>query len=69
VVTDVARDSKAAQANIQPGDVILEANGQKVNSVEDLTRVLQGDAAEKGVVLLLVVRQGQALYRTIPLDK
>ena len=69
VVTDVARDSKAAQANIQTGDVILEANGQKVNSVEDLTRVLQGDAAEKGVVLLLVVRQGQALYRTIPLNK
>ncbi|MFP4257499.1 MAG: DegQ family serine endoprotease [Desulfovermiculus sp.] len=69
VVTDVARDSKAAQANIQPRDVILEANGQEVNSVDDLTKVLQGDAAEKGVALLLVVRQGQALYRTIPLDK
>ncbi len=69
VVTDVARDSKAAQANIQRGDVILEANGQEVNSVEDLTKVLKGDAAEKGVILLLVVRQGQALYRTIPLNK
>lgn len=69
VVTDVAAESQAAQANIRPGDVILEANGQTVNDISDLRQVLQGDAAEKGVVLLLVLRQGRTVFRTIPLGQ
>lgn len=69
VVTDVAAESQAAQANIRPGDVILEANGQSVNDISDLRQVLQGDAAEKGVVLLLVLRQGRTVFRTIPLGQ
>jgi serine protease Do len=40
-----------------------------VNNINDLRQVLQGDAADKGVVLLLVLRQGQTLFRTIPLDQ
>jgi serine protease Do len=48
--------------------VIIEANGHKVNTLDQLQEVLQGDAADKGVVLLLVVRHGQALFRTIPLN-
>ena len=69
VVTDVAAESQAAQANIRPGDVILKANGQTVNDISDLRQVLQGDAAEKGVVLLLVLRQGRTVFRTIPLGQ
>jgi serine protease Do len=69
LVVDVDESSKAARANIRPGDVIVEANGQKVNTLGQLQEVLQGDAADKGVVLLLVLRQGQALFRTIPLSE
>jgi serine protease Do len=68
LVVDVDESSKAARANIRPGDVIIEANGHKVNTLDQLQEVLQGDAADKGVVLLLVVRHGQALFRTIPLN-
>jgi serine protease Do len=67
LVAEVAESSKAARANIVPGDVILEANGQKVDSLRRFRDVLQGDAADKGVVLLLVYREGQTLFRTIPL--
>ncbi|MDZ7762665.1 MAG: DegQ family serine endoprotease [Desulfovermiculus sp.] len=69
VVTEVADGSAAAEANIRPGDVILEANGQAVHNISELRKVLQTDAADKGVALLLVLRKGQTLFRTIPLDK
>ncbi|WP_027369642.1 DegQ family serine endoprotease [Desulfovermiculus halophilus] len=68
LVAEVAESSKAARANIVPGDVILEANGQKVDSLQRFRDVLQGDAADKGVILLLVYREGQTLFRTIPLE-
>lgn len=68
VVLEVQPDRPAAQIDILPGDVVIEANQQAVNTVEQLkTRV--GESRQKGLVMLLLKRQGRNLLRAIPLDK
>ncbi|MFP4392273.1 MAG: DegQ family serine endoprotease [Desulfohalobiaceae bacterium] len=69
LVTEVEDDSPATQANMRRGDVILEANGQEVNHPQELQEILEGDAKDKGVVMLLINRQGQNLFRTIPIPE
>jgi serine protease Do len=69
LVTEVEEGSPAAQANMRRGDVILEANGQAVNHPSELQEILEGDAQRKGVVMLLISRQGQNLFRTIPIPE
>jgi len=68
LVVEVEDGSPAAQNGIAPGDVILEANGKALNAAKDLQDVITGDAKEKGVVMLLVKRQGRNVFRTIPLS-
>jgi serine protease Do len=69
LVVDVQPDSPASEANLRRGDVVLEANGRPVNDVQALEKVLEEDAREKGVLLLLISRKGQNLFRTIPLQE
>jgi serine protease Do len=59
VVTDVAPDSPASQAGLDPGDVILEINRQPVTSVADYKKVVS--KLKKGDTVLLRVRSGQAV--------
>lgn len=67
LVTSVQADSEAARSDVRAGDVILEANQQPVNSLADFQMVLREDAAQKGVIMLLIRRQAQSIFRTIPL--
>jgi serine protease Do len=64
VITDVEGGSAASLANLQPGDVILEANRQKITNVADLEHTL-GKAKEN--VLLLVNHQGTTLFVVLPM--
>jgi serine protease Do len=57
VVTDVASDSPAAEAGIDPGDVILEINRQTVQSVADYKKAVS--KLKKGEKALVRVRSGQ----------
>src|SRR6266852_3803662 len=59
VVTDVAPDSPASQAGLDPGEVILEINRQPVTSVADYKKVVS--RLKKGETVLLRVRSGQAV--------
>jgi len=68
LVVDVASASEAAEANIQRGDVILEANKQPVNQVDQLQEIINTDAKQKGALLLRINRRGQIFYRAIPLE-
>ncbi len=68
LVVEVAEGSPAAQNGLAAGDVILEANGKAVNTAKALQDVIAGDAKEKGVVMLLLKRQGRNVFRTIPLS-
>jgi serine protease Do len=62
VVQDVEADSRAADAGIQPGDVIEEVNRQPVQSVADLRDAIQR-AADRPL-LLLINRNGNEVFVT-----
>jgi serine protease Do len=64
IVSDVDRNSPAANAGVTPGDVILEVNRQKVANVSQITRELQ--KAQLGQpVFMLVWRNGDNVFVTM----
>ncbi|MDP2847904.1 MAG: Do family serine endopeptidase [Humidesulfovibrio sp.] len=68
LIMEIQQGTSAAQIDILPGDVIIEANQQAVNTVDQL-KSLVADSKQKGLVMLLLKRQGRNLLRAIPLDK
>jgi serine protease Do len=69
VVTDVRAGSLAARGGVRPGDLILQANGQTVESVQEFEKIYEQDAKKKKVLLLLINREGHNLFRTINLEE
>ena len=69
VVRHVSPDSPAADAGIQPGDLILEVNHDKVPTVNDF--LAKAKAAKTGdkSALLLVERGGTTIYMVIKSGK
>jgi serine protease Do len=65
VISDIDPNSPAAQAGLQPGDVIQGVNKLAVTSVEEFNRFA---AQAKGEVLLRVNRQGQSAFVVITPD-
>ena len=63
VVQDVDPDGRAADAGIQAGDIIQEANRKPVKSVDDLRAAARGSSDKP--LLLLVTRQGRDVFVTI----
>jgi len=61
VVSDVDPSGPAAEAGIQPGDVIVEANRQPVRSAADLQKAL----AKGGQSVLLINRGGRTSFVTV----
>jgi serine protease Do len=61
-ISDLDPDSPAAQAGLQPGDVIQSIERQPVNSVADFNRLA---ARVKGKVLLRINRQGTSAFLVI----
>jgi serine protease Do len=66
VVTEVENGGAAAQAGIQPGDVILRANGQSVNSPAELSSATQGLKSGDSV-RLVVLRDKTRTLLTVPI--
>src|SRR5437899_6081512 len=65
LVRDVVDGGRAAEAGIRAGDVIVEINRQPVRTVEDLKARVDKQAKNEPMVLL-VNRDGQALYVAVP---
>jgi S1-C subfamily serine protease len=63
VVQQVNPDSRAADADIREGDIILEVNRQTVHSVDDLRAALR--KAPERPTLLLVNREGRDMFVTV----
>jgi serine protease Do len=59
-------DSRAAEAGLQQGDVLLEVNRQPVSSVDQLNRFIRQGAGES--VLLFVNHDGRTRYVVVPLS-
>lgn len=68
LILGVENDSLAEKAGLQRGDIVLAANKQAVQSVDELSRVLSV-AQKRGVVLLHISHNGQVFYRAIELTK
>jgi serine protease Do len=64
IVADVERGSVAANAGVQPNDVILEVNREPVANLSQVTRALQNATAGRPV-FLLVWRDGQQYFVTM----
>ena len=62
VVTKIAQGSQGQRLGLRPGDVILEINRQKINSIADWERMM---SAKKGALGLLVSRGGQTLFISV----
>jgi serine protease Do len=58
VVVDVAPDSPAADAGLEPGDVVVEVNRRPVNSAADYRSAVK--SVKKGDTALVRVKHGQA---------
>jgi serine protease Do len=64
IVADVEEGSPAAAANLQPGDLIVEADHRPISNVGELRSALGKD---RDRVLLLIKRQGGCLYVVVRL--
>ena len=68
LIPEVMVDSAAAKAGVQPGDVIVELDGQAVDKAADLQRKIA--MKEPGAnVEIVVVREGKRKTLTATLDK
>ncbi len=65
VVRGVQPDSPAADAGIQQGDVVLEVNHAKVNTVDDFLSAAKEAKKDKNSALLLVQRGNATMYTVI----
>ncbi|HEX3702903.1 MAG TPA: PDZ domain-containing protein, partial [Vicinamibacterales bacterium] len=63
VVEDVNPDGRAADAGLQPGDVIAQVNRHAVQSVDDLRSAVKNGGDKP--VLLLVNRKGTQIFVTV----
>ena len=61
IITDVEEGGAASLAGLQPGDIIVEADRQKVTSADDLQEALS-KAKDKDTVLLLIKRKSSSLF-------
>ncbi|SMF05412.1 DegQ family serine endoprotease [Desulfovibrio gilichinskyi] len=69
LVLEVKQGTPAENAAIAVGDVILEANQHPVNTLAQLRKIIDTEGKERGLVMLLIKRQGGNIFRTIELDK
>jgi Do/DeqQ family serine protease len=63
LVQEVAPDGRAADAGIEPGDVIMEVNRQPVQTIDELRNAVRRNTDKP--TLLLVNREGQNLFVTV----
>jgi serine protease Do len=65
VIRSVRPDSAAAEAGLQPGDLVLEIDHKKVGTADDFATMAKAAQKDKKSALLLVQRGGSTLYTVI----
>ncbi len=69
LVTEVEPGSPGDDSAILPGDVILELNQTPIDTVDAFNEIVETEGKEKGVVIALIKRRGNNLFRTIPIPQ
>jgi len=64
LITEVDPESRAARAQLRPGDVVVEANGRPVRSPQDFVAAIR-DARDRPV-LVRILRDGNGFFVVIP---
>ncbi|WP_319765041.1 DegQ family serine endoprotease [Maridesulfovibrio sp.] len=67
LVIEVMQGTPSEDAAIAVGDVIMEANQHKVNSIKDIEKIINTEGKKRGLIMLLLKRQGHNIFRTIEL--
>ena len=69
VVVDVDEESNASEKGLQPGDIIVEINQEKVKTLDDVQKQVEkaDKAGRRSVLLLVKFRQGEDPLRFVPL--
>ncbi len=62
LITEVAPTGPAADANLHPGDLVIEINGRQIKSAADFHAAV--GAAKKGAVLRLLIQRGDSVFYT-----
>ncbi|THB67816.1 MAG: DegQ family serine endoprotease [Desulfovibrio sp.] len=68
LILGVDPNSPAIAADVRPGDVILAVNQQAVDSVQAFNQAIEAATHQRGVAMLLMMRGGTNVFRTIPLQ-
>jgi S1-C subfamily serine protease len=66
IVVEINRNSPAEKAGIEPGDIILEINGQKVNKLDDFNINIY-DMSVGDEVELKILRDDKEINKTLEL--
>ena len=64
MVSDIDPTGSAARGGIVPGDIITEVNGQKVTTVEQVTKALDAVGNGRGA-RVIVFRSGREILVTL----
>ena len=63
VITDIDPAGAAANANLRPGDVVVEVNGKEIKNAAEFRHLVE--KAKPGEALRLLVQRGEGLFYTV----
>lgn len=69
LITEVAPNKAAAEADLREGDIILSANMKPVHTVAALTKLVKEEGVPRGALLLQVQRRNDVAFKTLVIKK
>ena len=70
LVMDVERESSGYRSGIKIGDIILKVNNKRVNSLNEITSIINEDLLKAGdEIKLIVLRNNKQIELNLSLDK
>lgn len=68
VITQVTPNSPGARAGLRPGDIIIEINKQRINSVRDYEDAIKKAEREQQKVILMYVQGRDGVFKFVPVS-